>query len=228
VPVGERDFGRELVFLPESLYALIQRSRDVARDARALRGILATETPNRLWSGGWRQPVSGAGGRSSGYGVERFYYRASDSARAITLAPELRARGSFGVDTASPRAGEVPSWRHAGVDIPAPRRTPVVAPATGQVVDVGEYVLSGRTLVIDHGQGTLTAYFHLDTILVHKGDVVRAGRTVARVGATGLATGPHLHFGVYLHGKDVDPATWYAMPAFARGDTARVRSATRE
>jgi murein DD-endopeptidase MepM/ murein hydrolase activator NlpD len=226
VAVGERDFGRELIFLPESLYALIERSRDVARDARALRGILATETPNRLWSGVWRQPLS-AGGRSTAYGVERFYYRASDSARAITLAPELHARGSFAADTSARPAGSVPSWRHAGIDMPAPRRTPVVAPAGGQVLDVGEYTLTGRTLVIDHGQGALTAYFHLDTILVHKGDVVRAGRTVARVGATGLATGPHLHYGVYVHGKDVDPAAWYAMPAFARGDTARVRSVTR-
>jgi len=85
-------------------------------------------------------------------------------------------------------------------------------------VDVGEYVLSGRTLVIDHGQGVYSAYFHLDTTLVRKGDQVRAGRTIARVGSTGLSTGPHLHYAIYVHGRDVDPAAWRDMPAFARGE----------
>jgi murein DD-endopeptidase MepM/ murein hydrolase activator NlpD len=132
----------------------------------------------------------------------------------------MRSRGTFGADTSSPASGEVPSWRHAGVDIGAAKRTPIVAPAAGMVAEVGDYTLSGKTLVIDHGQGAMTAYFHLDTVLVHKGDLVRPGKTLARVGATGLATGPHLHFGVYLHGKDVDPAAWYAMPSFARADSA--------
>ena len=91
------------------------------------------------------------------------------------------------------------------------------------MADVGEYILTGRTVVVDHGQGVFTIYMHLDTALVSKGDQVRVGRTLGRVGATGLATGPHLHYGVYLHGKDVDPAAWRDMPPFAvTGDTGRV------
>jgi len=89
------------------------------------------------------------------------------------------------------------------------------------VAEVGEYILTGRTLVLDHGQGVLSAYFHLDTVLVREGDVAQAGRTIARVGSTGLATGPHLHYGIYVHGKDVDPVAWRAMPDFARADTTR-------
>ena len=83
-----------------------------------------------------------------------------------------------------------------------------MAPAAGIVTDVGDYILSGHTVLIDHGQGAVSAYFHLDTAVVSKGDVVRAGDRIGRVGATGLATGPHLHYGMYVHGKDVDPVAW--------------------
>jgi murein DD-endopeptidase MepM/ murein hydrolase activator NlpD len=89
------------------------------------------------------------------------------------------------------------------------------------VADVGEYILSGRTVLIDHGQGAVSAYFHLDTALVSKGDVVRAGDRIGRVGATGLATGPHLHYGFYLHGKDVDPLAWRDMPGWLVADTTK-------
>jgi murein DD-endopeptidase MepM/ murein hydrolase activator NlpD len=216
VTVADRDFGRELVFLDSAHYALVKRSSDVARDARALRGVLATESNQRLWHGSWGVPLKGT--RSAGYGVERFYYRAADSTRAISLGPDMKTRGTFGLDTSS-AASNVPSWRHAGVDIAAARGSSVNSPAAGNVADVGEYVLTGRTVVIDHGQGVMTAYFHLDTALVRRGDQVAAGKRIGRVGATGLATGPHLHYGVYIHGRDVDPAAWSAMPAFVRDDS---------
>jgi murein DD-endopeptidase MepM/ murein hydrolase activator NlpD len=216
VTIADRDFGRELVFLDSAHYALVKRSSDVARDARALRGVLATESDQRRWHGSWGVPLKGT--HSAGYGVERFYYRAADSTRAISLGSDMKTRGTFGLDTSS-RASAVPSWRHAGVDIAASRGSSVNAPAAGNVVDVGEYVLTGRTVVIDHGQGVLSAYFHLDTALVRRGDQVAAGKRIGRVGASGLATGPHLHYGIYIHGKDVDPSAWSAMPAFARDDT---------
>ena len=215
ITVAERDFGRELVFLDSAKYALIRRGRDVARDARAIRAVLATESAQRRWSGSWGSPLTARGG---GYGVERFYYRAADSARAIRLTADMRATGAFGTDTAS---GSTPSWRHAGVDLAAARGAAVSAPAGGVVADVGDYVLSGKTVIVDHGQGIVTAYFHLDTALVRRGDEVRKGQRLGRVGVTGLATGPHLHYGVYVHGKDVDPAAWAAMPAFARGEASR-------
>jgi murein DD-endopeptidase MepM/ murein hydrolase activator NlpD len=222
VTVADKDFGRELVFLDPPHYALLRRGADVARDARAVRGILTAETGDRQWSGRWKEPLPA--GRGSNYGVDRFYYPASDSSRAITLGSDLRTRGSFGTDTSDVPAGgakgsSVPGWRHAGIDIPAARGTAVAAPAAGTVADVGEYVLTGKTVLLDHGQGAFSAYFHLDTVLVRKGDRVRVGRTLGRVGDTGLATGPHLHYGMYLHGRDVDPAAWRDMPPFALGDS---------
>jgi murein DD-endopeptidase MepM/ murein hydrolase activator NlpD len=219
ITIADRDFGRELVFLDSSRFALLSRGKDLSRDARTIRGILSGESEQRRWNGPWRAPVTA--GKGTGYGVERFYYRAADSNRAIKVGPDMRARGSFGLDTSESSNAGVPSWRHAGADIPAARRTVVTAPAAGIVADVSDYTLSGKTLLIDHGQGVYSAYFHLDTVLVRRGDEVRAGKQVARVGATGLATGPHLHYGIYVHGKDVDPAAWAAMPPFARDSAAK-------
>lgn len=223
ITVAEHDFGRELVFLDSSKYALLSRGSDLSRDARTIRGILSGESDRRRWSGPWRSVVSA--GKGTGYGVERFYYRAADSSRAIKIAPDMKSGGSFGTDTSSKNRSAVPSWRHAGVDLPASRRSIVAAPAAGIIADVGDYLLSGKTLLIDHGQGVYSAYFHLDTVLVRRGDEVRAGKQVARVGATGLATGPHLHYGIYVHGKDIDPTAWAAMPAFARDSAAATTAA---
>lgn len=95
---------------------------------------------------------------------------------------------------------------HSGMDIPAPKGTPVVSPATGRVIDVGDYFFNGRTVWIDHGAGLLSMLCHLDTIAVAPGDVVAAGQAVATVGATGRVTGPHLHWSVSLNRAMVDPA----------------------
>jgi murein DD-endopeptidase MepM/ murein hydrolase activator NlpD len=216
VSVVDRDFGRDLIFLDSARYALLSRTRDIARDGRAVLSVLSSESPEQLWSGAWTDPVNVTKelAKGEGYGVERFYYRASDSSRSVRVSATARVRGSFGADTMATAAGDAPGWRHSGIDIAAPRRTFVVAPARGVVSDIGDYVLTGRTVVLDHGRGIHTAYFHLDTVLVHKGDVIAKGKNIARVGGTGLATGPHLHYGIYIHGKDVDPSAWRSMPRF--------------
>jgi murein DD-endopeptidase MepM/ murein hydrolase activator NlpD len=69
-----------------------------------------------------------------------------------------------------------------------------------------EQVFAGNALVLDHGLGLYTIYFHLQDSLVKPGDLVQKGQEVGRVGATGRATGPHLHFGVRLNGARIDPA----------------------
>ncbi len=99
-----------------------------------------------------------------------------------------------------------PRRPHMGVDIARPSGTPVRAPADG-VVTLAEpdMFFSGGTLFIDHGLGLSTSYLHLSRILVKVGDHVTRGQVVARIGSTGRATGPHLHWGMNLFGKRLDP-----------------------
>ncbi len=94
---------------------------------------------------------------------------------------------------------------HGGVDLAVPSGTPVRAAQEGRVVLVGEFYLPGKALVLDHGCGVYTYYAHLSRILVRKGQRVRRGEVIALSGASGRATGPHLHFGLYLSGVKVDP-----------------------
>jgi murein DD-endopeptidase MepM/ murein hydrolase activator NlpD len=97
---------------------------------------------------------------------------------------------------------------HSGLDYPAPAGAPVLAAAAGRVTHAGPARGGWGTLVvIDHGQGVRTWYAHLSTARVQVGQTVLPGALVGRVGASGQATGPHLHFEVRLRGAAVDPLT---------------------
>lgn len=98
--------------------------------------------------------------------------------------------------------------RHTGTDFAGAVGTPVRAAARGVVALVDTFYLAGRVIYIDHGEGLVSAYFHLSRSDVAAGDTVAAGQQIGRVGATGRVTGPHLHWVVRYGAISVDPLTF--------------------
>lgn len=94
---------------------------------------------------------------------------------------------------------------HEGIDIAAPRGTPIVAVAAGKVRSAGWMGNYGRAVIIDHGRGYATLYAHCDKLLVSSGQKVDIGQTIALLGNTGNSTGPHVHFEVLVNGKRKNP-----------------------
>ncbi|MGE5385453.1 MAG: peptidoglycan DD-metalloendopeptidase family protein [Betaproteobacteria bacterium] len=99
----------------------------------------------------------------------------------------------------------LPRAPHAGLDLKVGAGAPIVAPAPGKVMDTGNYFFNGNTVFLDHGQGLITAYMHLSRIDVVPGQQVERGKILGAAGATGRATGPHLHWAAFLNGTPVDP-----------------------
>ena len=132
-----------------------------------------------------------------------------------TSAPKAAWRPPFAVPTDGTPSGNFgkrrilngqPKSPHSGVDYKATRGTEVKAVAKGEIRMAEELYYSGKTILIDHGAGLVSQYFHLDSLNVRRGEMVERGATIGRVGATGRVTGPHLHFGIRLYGMRSDPS----------------------
>ena len=136
-------------------------------------------------------------------GVLRTFSEAPPASLSLVAPVEGPRSSSFGLERYF--NGKLRN-RHNGMDIAAPEGAPVLAAADGKVIDTGDYFFSGNMIILDHGQGMLSLYAHLQSIEIKQGDAVRAGQRIGAVGATGRVTGPHLHFSVYLNFVAVDPA----------------------
>jgi len=141
----------------------------------------ALVTPQKFWNGPLLRPNSGE--ITTIYGVRRYY------------------NGVFAQD-----------YYHRGIDYAGDYGSPVVAPAAGRVSLVGResqgFTIHGNVVGIDHGQGVASILMHLSRIDVKEGDFVTAGQVIGTLGSTGASTGPHLHWGLYVHGQAIDPVPW--------------------
>jgi murein DD-endopeptidase MepM/ murein hydrolase activator NlpD len=131
-------------------------------------------------------------------------WRASDAtSAAFALPAQGRLSSRFGV--ARVLNGK-PRSPHAGLDVAVGIGTPIDAPADGVVIDAGDYYYCGKTMSVDHGNGLITMHCHLSEFVAKVGDHVKQGQRIALSGSTGRATGPHLHWSVFLNGVSVEPA----------------------
>jgi len=132
---------------------------------------------------------------------------------------------------AAPVAGNITSWfglrrhpilgyvrLHAGVDFGAPYGTPIFAVTDGSVIYAGWHGGHGNYVRLTHGGGTDTGYGHMSRIAVTVGEHVARGQVIGYVGATGLATGPHLHYELFRNGQPVDPLSMRFVPHHSQVD----------
>ena len=142
--------------------------------------------------------------------VEQAYNRRTPQAWTRPFAPALakaRATSSgFGQPRTYVAGGKVAY--HYGTDYPAAAGTPVLAVNDGLVVMAGKYPVRGGLVVIDHGAGVVSLYFHQSKVIVKAGQQVTRGQKVGEVGTTGLSAGPHLHLEIRVRGEATSPAGW--------------------
>jgi hypothetical protein len=179
--VAEKVYPARAVTLPEVKKAMLALPGGV-RDGRLVQLFLRTLTSAQLWRGPFRPPVAVA--PETSFGCPQTY---------DAPAPVERKTDAIW--------GEY----HRGLDYLVPAGTPVVAPAAGTVLFAGPLALTGETVIVDHGQGVVSVFYHLASTPVHHGDPIDAGQALGVTGETGIAAVPHLHWGVYVHGVAVDP-----------------------
>jgi murein DD-endopeptidase MepM/ murein hydrolase activator NlpD len=151
------------------------------RDASELGRLAAASAPEMLWDGRAFLRMKNAAPKA-GFGDERDYYYNGE---------------------------KIDHQTHLGVDLASLQNAPVEASNSGKVVRTGFYGIYGNSIVIDHGLGLQTLYSHLSEIGVEPGQMVQKGEVIGKTGATGMAGGDHLHFGVLVGGLPVSPIEWW-------------------
>ncbi len=176
--VREKDFGIQHIYLPPDKGNLLDAER-IREEAERLTEVWQASRGAPRWDTPFAWPVDiRQWPTTSPYGVRRSY-----------------------------NGGPVRSY-HTGQDIAAPEGTPVYAPAPGVVVLAEPLFVRGNAVIIDHGAGVTSNYWHLSEMLVEPGQEVTPGEIIGRVGTTGLSTGAHLHWEMRVFGVPVDPIWW--------------------
>lgn len=158
----------------------LQINRDLRKEnEQGLVELAKKSRPELLWHGPFRQLPNG--GVMAGFAEKRTYVYGGQ---------------------------EVDTQYHLGYDLASTQRAPVPAAQSGVVVLAEHYGIYGNTVILDHGYGLQSLYSHLSSFSVKVGDSVTQGQSLGTTGITGLAGGDHLHFGIVIHGLQVDPLEW--------------------
>ena len=139
--------------------------------------------------------------------LKRHWRDTAETETDFQLPAEGRLASRFGLRRIFNGEARAP---HSGLDVAVPRGTPIKAAAQGKILATGDYFFNGKTVFIDHGNGLISMYCHLDRIDVQSGDQVTQGQRVGLAGSTGRSSGPHLHWSVVLNGTMVDPELFLA------------------
>jgi len=171
-------YGQENIQLDESRQALLDAEL-IVREQEKLVNLWSQVSPRPRWEGPFWYPVATNPPRiTSNFGTRRSYNNSTEL--------------SF----------------HGGTDFGGGVGTPIYAPAAGRVVLAETLTVRGNSVLIDHGLGLFSGYWHQDKIVVSQGQELQPGDLIGYVGSTGLVTGPHLHWEMRLNGIAVDPLQW--------------------
>jgi murein DD-endopeptidase MepM/ murein hydrolase activator NlpD len=183
--IGPRDFASEIIVLNQALTD-IRTAPDPQKTAESqqLWAILSRTGGDIYCTGAFTPPVASTR-RTSFFGDRRIFRYTN---------------------------GKQDSSIHAGVDYGVPTGTPVYACGPGKVVLARNRIVTGKSVVLEHLPGLYSIYYHLDSIAVSEGALAAAGTLLGTVGATGLATGPHLHWEIRVSGENTDPDAFLARP----------------
>ena len=168
------------VYLPEEKKELLSPSKKKDEERRTLWQIVTKASQDALWEGAFGFPVQDPL-IISDFGKRRVYYMKK-------VRPFIRF--------------------HRGIDFQGERGEPIFTPNSGVIAFADQRITTGYTLVVDHGQGVFSLFFHLNSIDVKEGDRVKKGDMIGTIGSTGVAAGPHLHWGLMVNGIYVDPSDW--------------------
>jgi murein DD-endopeptidase MepM/ murein hydrolase activator NlpD len=187
ITIAPRSFGERAIRLPPQKLRLVGRP-EALRDGRRILGMLRTVTPQAHWRGPFKSPVHVA--HSPSFGKRE------------------TVEGGGGVSLNRLFDGLYEDV-HRGLDYAVPLGTIVQAPAAATVMFAGKLVASGQTIVLDHGQGVISAFFHLNRIEVREGQWIEGRSPIAQSGDSGFVGSPTLHWGVYINGVAVDPRVMF-------------------
>jgi murein DD-endopeptidase MepM/ murein hydrolase activator NlpD len=185
VEIAEREFFSETIHLTPALDRLLT-APDPQRveEAHRLWAILNTTGETYYHTGKFVLPVVSTR-RTSAFGSRR-----------VNRFPDGRTTTSI----------------HAGIDFGIPTGTEVFASGAGRVALARMRIVSGYSVIIEHGPGIYSLYYHLDKVIAQEGEMVRAGDLIGLSGSTGFSTGPHLHWELRINGENTDPDAFVARP----------------